>query len=128
MTTTSGRGLAVTSPKLIFTDSGRNCYAYSGIITTSTSYQTFLEFQTGEDPIRGFLQINGDLDELSTSWFDFIVYFNGVGVTYAQMERNNFLNPIVEYIIPPLTTFKVQGKVQANTPDFTMNFIGRTVE
>ena len=63
MSTTTGRGLAVTSPKLIFTDDGKYCYAYSGLYATNTTAFEVLSFDTKLKYIVGKMQLNGGVDD-----------------------------------------------------------------
>ena len=114
--TSAGKGLNVI---------GDHCYAYSGVITTSTSYQTALEFNTGKEYIKAILQLTADLDELSTSWYDYQLSINDIVIAYSQMERNNFDWEPLDFIIPPLSTVKLEVKVQGNTPDTTAVLVGK---
>ena len=107
---------------------GNHCYAYSGVVTLSTSYQTLLEFNTGKEYIKAILQLTADLDELSTSYYDYQLSINGIIIAYSQMERNNFDWEPLDFIIPPLSEVKLQVKVQGNTPDTSAVLIGRLYE
>ena len=106
---------------------GDNVYAYSGEITTSSSFQTFLEFKTGKAPILGTLQISADLNALGTSYLEWEIEINGITVMLAKMERNNFDWEVTPVFLPPLTNMKVQIKAQGGTPNTTAMFVGRTV-
>jgi len=102
-------------------------YAYSGVITTSTSYQTFLDFQTGKTPIVATLQLTADLDALGASYFDFRVLVNGIVIVYSQMNRDNFDWERIPLLLPPLTNFKLEIKAQGGTPEATAMFVGKLV-
>ena len=54
--TTTGRGLAVTSPQLIFTENGKHVYAYSGQIQYTNTETTFIEGTTQEGIADVFIQ------------------------------------------------------------------------
>ena len=109
---------------LNFTPDNKHCYAYSGVVTLSTSYQTLLEFTTQSEYVKAILQLMADLDDLSTSWLDYELKFNDVIVAHAQMERNNFDWEPLDIIIPPFTEVKFNAKVQATTPKATAVLIG----
>jgi len=125
VTTTSGRGLAVTSPKLIYTESGKNCYAYSGQFQIATSAATMLLFKTGPDPIDANLQVSGPFkfsDPASGEKSNFQLSFNDVKIYImgSRAANSGYTNPLsdsVKLIIPPLTTVKLEVDSSAATAD-----------
>jgi len=112
-------------PSLTLSYADEHCYGYSGVITTSTAYQTFLEFNTGKEIIVGTLQLTADLDALGASYFDYQVSLNGNVIVYSQMNRDNFDWEEIPLLLPPLSTFKVEVKAQGGTPQATAMFIAR---
>jgi len=107
--TGTGRGLAVTSPKLIYSEDGKVAYAYSGQITYGNAETTILEFQTGPYPIRANVQVNTldyDGDDLGIR-----LYLNDIAISlqrFITVGAGSFTDfPRWEVIIPPLTTFKL---------------------
>jgi len=101
------------------------CYAYSGVITSSGSFQTYLEFNTGKEITEGTLQITADLNALGTSFLQSQVSINGIVISFSSMERNNFDWEVTPLLLPPLSTVKVELLAQGGTPDATVMFIGR---
>ena len=110
MTTTTGRGLAVTSPKLIFTESGKHCYAYSGSITVNNDSVECLKFKTGNDPIIADFSQAIDYTNVGGAKFTgFTIKLNGVIIatnyeatdTAGKSENNNPSS--YRFLIPPLT-------------------------
>jgi len=118
MTTTTGRGLAVTSPKLIYTEDGKHCYAYSGLITDNDSGSpeiTLLDFTTKSGYIDLRLSILSD--ETGAAALYTLIELNGVGVFRLDGDASGigsfqFDNPFY-MIIPPFTRFHL--KVGSNS-------------
>ena len=104
---------------------GDRCYAYSGIITTSTSFQTFLEFNTGKEITEGTLQITADLNSLGSSFLQSQVSINGIVISFSSMERHNFDWEVTPLLLPPLSTVKVEVLAQGGAPQATVMFIAK---
>jgi len=107
--TTTGRGLDVTSPKLIFTEGGKFCYAYSGSrgLGDANTETTLLEFTTGPKPIVCYVDcrsVSKDTGDNQTSKW----YFNDVLVLQGESDssKTGLQGWVGRLIIPPLTTFK----------------------
>jgi len=135
VTTTTGRGIAVIGPKLIFTDNGQHCYCNSGTFPANTANAVMFNFQTGSDAIKGEFTFNGQIYYVSGSAGGHSVFrisFNDIviglyKVDTAQMDQPNQL--IQKVIIPPLTTVLVEcisGEVSA-VELLTSTFRGRVV-
>jgi len=129
--TTTGRGLAVTSPKLIFTPDGTHCYAYSGFVTSPASTATFtlLEFTTGS----GFIVAKADFFYPTYTGDNFryrilIDDVNLIGIEVAHGADANLLNPI-DIIVPPLSTVKfTAASTVGNAVDQCATFTGRVYD
>ena len=106
MTTTTGRGLAVSGPKLIFTDNGKHCYAYSGAISFDDSGTVGISFQSGEDYIVAKLNI--DVTTSSADDVTVTMALNDVNVYQPQFfDANHEIPQPLNFIIPPLTTLTI---------------------
>jgi len=117
MTITTGRGLAVTGPKLIYTEDGKHCYAYSGQVSMASSGAIImLNFNSGPHVIIGKLQSGHDTTQMSgAQTLSTEVKFNGVIVydhltlySSADTQTADLGSPI-ELLIPPHTTVLVTG-------------------
>jgi len=121
MTTTTGRGLAVTSPKLIFTDDGKNCYAYSGTFQSVDGSQTLLLFQSKEKAIKGKFTFNGPVRFAGATAGGIAVYqitFNGVVVALGKADTaaaDYLYQGTQDLIIPPLTTVQFSARCDEDT-------------
>jgi len=135
VTITTGRGLAVTSPKLIYTEDGKRCYAYSGTITTANSIKTALEFITKESHIRGKFEFMGGVNYIAGNLADgtidaFRVSFNGVVIAIIKLDMSLEDMPTKEtltVLIPPVTPVKVEALGSANAASelMTVTFTGK---
>jgi len=135
MTTTTGRGLAVTSPKLIFTDSGKHCYAYSGTFPASTVSAEMFNFKTGNEAVKGEFTFNGQVRFIVGSAGGHSVFqisFNDIVVHVSKCDTSGNDSPVQTFqkvIIPPLTTVVVDcisGEDTA-TELITSTFRGKVV-
>jgi len=135
MTTTTGRGLPVTGPTLIFTENGKYAYAFSGLVLTEDGAltATALEFTTGKKPIKGLFPWATDFDQLSAgATYMITIYLNDITV-YRFRSKNEAgraqsdWDPI-PFFIPPLTTVKVDVNTSSTANvNWTINFMGKTV-
>ena len=100
------------------------CYAYSGEITTSTAYQTFLEFKTGKEITKGAMQLAGDLYSLGSNAMTLRCYINETIVTFVSMISTNFDWEHLSFLLPPFSNFKVEAKATGGTPKLTVMFTG----
>ena len=107
--TTTGRGLAVTSPQLIYSEDGKHCYAYNST-PSSTTASIILSFTSGPGMIKGWIQFNGFVQPSNpaagtSGTLD--VMFNGESViilkTETELETSSPHSIRCPIIIPPLT-------------------------
>lgn len=135
MTTTTGRGLAVTSPQLIFTPDGTRCYAYSGIKVLNNNTVTFFEFISGEQPLKvkvqWYLEITGNV--ASSKNFNFVISINGIDVINTG-GRSGQTHPFYDVdpmrlIIPPTSTVKIESTTN-NTANVNTSsvLVGKVLE
>ena len=105
---TTGRGLAVSSPKLIYSEDGENCYAYKRT-AASTTASTILSFTSGPGMINGWIQFNGFVQPSNPATGaigTLDVMFNGESVIILKTETEVEDSPPsvrCPIIIPPLT-------------------------
>ena len=112
MTTTTGRGLAVTGPKLIYTDDEKHAYAFSGWLAVATGADTLLlDFTTNQHPteITLYWGFNYDLLE-NGKYFGIDILLNGVRILRPRAEQRisgsghgTELVDEIKFIIPPTT-------------------------
>jgi len=131
--TVTGRGLDVTSPKLIFTDSGKNCYAYSGQMAFSSTETDMLLFTTTADPILATLSpyYSANTGAVTSQDAFFQVYLNDVLINRISCSANE--SAIIQdyhFIIPPNTTVTITGKNTSGGTElhFFASIRGRTIE
>jgi len=134
MTTTTGRGLAVTGPKLIFSEDGKSCYAYSGTYQSLASITVMFEFQSKSDYIIGDLTLNAAIDYTTGNInagvvTGYRVSFNDIVVTIIKVEGGSENAPSYatqKFLIPPLTTVKLERIASAGNSSFldTAHFVG----
>ena len=132
MTTTTGRGLAVTGPKLIYTSDGKRCYAYStqGSSLTSNAYSETLNFTSGDEYIVGKLTCFAPVDAnpASGALSNYKVSFNGEVVFYINLDSAQEDHPaqaVVPMLIPPLTTVLIETNASASGWNPSVSFVGR---
>tara|TARA_Y100000310_G_C20042597_1_gene516862 strand:+ start:55 stop:474 length:420 start_codon:yes stop_codon:yes gene_type:complete len=118
MTTTTGRGLAVISPKLIYTDDGKHCYGYNttGLITAASGETTLFLFETKFDHLKLYWSPGASITSLSQSnkSFGYRFYLNGV-IAWQMLMISSASNPETEqaafydkiFIVPPRTEVKI---------------------
>jgi len=129
--TTTGRGIAVTGPKLIYTPNGKRCYAYSGGQSTDNTQLDLLNFQTGLHVISGeFVFIYATIGNHD---FEYKIYLNGVIVFNQFMENTAGDNKhksnqlfAMPFILPPVTTVRctAQNVTATDTESQACNFVG----
>jgi len=134
--TGTGRGLPIVGPKLIFTDSGKYCYAYSGPIQVAGgSYTNHLVFITGKSPIKGTFTFSGPTLPANTPTGQLSIFrikINGIIIMYAKVDTLTEDMPSVitiPFLIPPLSELKVAAENGDSTGDMVVStiFIGKTV-
>ena len=133
MTTTTGRGLAVTSPKIIYTGDGKRCYAYSGDIGVTNSEVVLLEATTTNHVIKGKIQFSYNAN--ASDNYKYKIYFNGVVVFgyfvgHGSAEGSGYPDTPVYVIIPPNTDLKVTAENISSGSDLAQNAVltGRVYE
>jgi len=111
------------SPALVILDS--LCYAYSGVISVSSSLTTMLDFNTPDKVIKFQFEYQGSLSQIGQNQIRIEVQLNGVSIidTYvdAGMDHTVFDTPPV-LIIPPLTRTTI-SMAQASGSDRDMEII-----
>jgi len=106
VTTTTGRGLAVSGPKLIFTDNGKHCYVFSGAVSFDDSGTVGINFKSEKDYIVAKLNI--DVTTSSADDVTVTMALNGVNVYQPQFfDANHEIPQPLDFIIPPLTTLTI---------------------
>ena len=116
----------VTTPNALnFTPDNKNCYVYSGPVSTDTNDTTLLEFSTNSEYIKGtFTPYHG---AETTQNMQFTVKFNGIQIMqFSSREAYDFgrANP-APIIIPPFTDVTVIAKgLEAGTNDTSAVIVG----
>jgi len=114
MSTTTGRGIAVTGPTLIYTEDGKNSYAYSGAIvsTDSATPIQMLKYITGPDPQMSMFQF---FDVLITDKERvFKVTLNGIAIiqnNYDGSDPSFPYNGKFHVLVPPTTEVEVLANI-----------------
>ena len=132
--TTTGRGIAVISPKLIYTEDGKRCYAYSGEVIVNADTVTCLLFTSSASGyIMAEFTQSVNYGQIGNGKFvGFNIQFNGIKVienfsstrNYGDNESNQ--PDTVRILIPPNTTVTTQGvSDQASANPFYHSLIGR---
>jgi len=112
--TGTGRGLAVTGPKFIYTSDGLHCYAYSGEFPTSTSSQTTINDTTKNAYIIFNVYFTGPTkyaDPNTGRECNWQVSFNDIIIATAHTDTSEgdiLRAPQLELLVPPLTTVKIE--------------------
>jgi len=134
--TTTGRGLAVIGPKLIYTEDGKHAYAYSGPIQVAGgAYTQHLYFQTGKSALKGTFTFTGPVLPANTPTGQLAIFrvkINDVIVFYIKLEtvsEDMAGWAKIPFIIPPLSIVQVNAENGDSTADMVVGsmFIGKTV-
>jgi len=116
--TTTGRGIAVTGPKLFYTADGKRCYGYSGLIFIDNSpVQSMLKFTTHNSYIvASFSFGTGDTDFSAAQSIGYYINFNGITVfkQFSASDADGTLfydgSTIPQVILlPPVTDVELFG-------------------
>ena len=121
-----GSNAIFTGPQKGLTIIGDHCYAYSGVVTLTSSFADYLNFTTGKETIVCDIQIIGDWDSLGGNNIETTASLNGSVV--IQDDSSAELAPYVwpcPLIIPPNSHVKIEGKVQSGDIEFTCVITGR---
>ena len=111
---------------------GSHVYAYSGLLTATTSYQDALSFQSPAGYVVGILQLNSGIDSAApgnrvTNAANII--FNGITIARIAAGTNTDDSPTSQsqdLIIPPLTVVSVEVDSSASSDrQFSVTFTGR---
>jgi len=109
--TTTGRGIAVTGPKLIYTEDGNHCYAYSGSIEVedgTTADITMMDFISSPSTyiIAKVVWSNAGI---STDAFFEEIRLNGIPVflNYYDAGPDKFTKQPIPILIPPYTRVEI---------------------
>jgi len=114
--TTTGRGIAVTSPKLIYTPDGKRCYGYSGTFGSSIASQTIFDSLSSSAGtyIVGEFQYNQPVDpeSLADESGAVQIKFNGVTISIMKVSDGSGMTGSVtqKVIIPALTRIVVTSE------------------
>jgi len=133
MTTTTGRGLAVTSPKLIFTEDGKACYGYSGIITVQSAALPLFESVTSPtDPLLCKIGVFTPLSSSNNA--EITISLSGVTVVSFEVlntTQGDYLTGFspIEIILPPNTEFKMTAINVASSAEmqWCATLVGRAI-
>jgi len=101
--TTTGRGLAVTSPQLIYTADGKRCYSYSGSISVNSSSTNMNTFETNEFVTVLKIELHGDYNAMGTDIGEIQIKMNGVEIVNTQFTRIDAMVMIepIKLVVPP---------------------------
>ena len=114
--TTTGRGLAVTGPKLIYTENGE-CYGFSGLHQPSSGATSeAFNFKTDSKPIRFNMMWGVNWDEHGeNAYLGIEMKYNDVSVYLSRGEMTSQAGQFLAYpfrigpfIIPALTTCVIE--------------------
>jgi len=131
VTTTTGRGIAVTGKSAIFTEDGTRAYAYSGMLAatngTISSGPTMIQFINGPDPLLIKLSYNDTETSNYTRYLRFLL--NDVIVMDYEIGGGSpdVADTIWKLIIPPTTEFKVIANINGVTDTMCILLTGKTV-
>lgn len=100
---------------------GDHCYAFTGVIETTTSFQTFLDFQS---PAKRYIEAHLDViwGEFSGDSIEWNLLMNGVEVIDSlNSHTSSYYFPITHshFIIPPST--RVVWRIINNSSSNTRN-------
>jgi len=131
--TTTGRGIAVTGPKLIYTEDGKACYAYSGIITVQSAALALFESQTSPtDPL--LCKIAVFTPQASSNNAEIVISLSGITVVSFEVlntTQDEYLTGFapIEIILPPNTEFKMTAVNTASSSamDWCATLVGRAI-
>jgi len=127
---TTGRGLDVTSPKLIFTESGLECYAYSGLVQSASSSSADVEclnFKTGAHPILVRFDYGTDYGGNNDLYIEILL--NGVSIWKTNNTATVTINDQpIKFIIPPLTTLVFNWGINGVTKNISVLMSGRVLK
>ena len=100
-------GQTVTGNALQFTDDNKHAYAYSGLIVTSASLLTILDFNTNSEYIVAKFQPFYRND--STANISYRINFNAIEIVGFELTSSRDYTPFQEIflIIPPFTNVTV---------------------
>jgi len=93
---------------LNFTPDNKHCYAYSGAKDSSGTATNYLDFITNSEYIDARIQpVYFAQGTNNVSW---LIKFNGVSITYAEVTSGRDYTPFQELflIIPPFTHVEVE--------------------
>jgi len=104
---------------------GDHCYAYSGLQSISSSSQTLLSFQTGNNTIEAEIYCTGPLkfsDPASGDKTNFQISINGVAmhILGSRAANSAYTNPFpntIKVILPPYTNVLIES--DSSTTDAT---------
>jgi len=128
--TTTGRGIAVTGPKLIYTPDGERCYAYSGIFSisgSSSADNTLLKISSKNNYIKARIQLSWADNTGANAYFE--AKMNDVSIIKNKWDDAGSASFVVDpyiLIIPPQTDLKILlGSASSGAVDVAVTLIGK---
>jgi len=120
---------SVVVPGLSLNYVGDWVYAYSGALVLDSNYVDYLNFTSGAGIIVGKVQINADWSGIAGNTLYNDIYLNDELVIFERDTGNDYVPgaPIIHFIIPPFTAFKLQMKSAAATYS-SASFTGRVYD
>jgi hypothetical protein len=126
----------VTPNALIFTPDNKNCYAYSGLITSTSNETTALDFTTDSEYLVGEFQVNAGYDDDNAT--------EAATATVAQIQFNDQGLVLIgcggatpdrrpssiqqKIIIPPFTHVKCLMRSETEADKYiSMTFTGQAI-
>jgi len=117
---------------LQFTPDNKQCYAYSGIVSpTSSTNATGLDFTTNSEFIKGRIYFSIDNDDLSSGeQIGWKILLDNTQITMSRVEASasdiveSALAPYFDVIIPPFTNFKAEAFTNGSAVNTTFVFTG----
>ena len=103
-------------------------YAYSGVVSHSTTLVDYLNFVTMSDTIVCTVHITGDYDSIGANDVLTNVYFNErqILIDDSSAELAPYSWP-VKLVIPPYTKVRIEGKVSSGSgKNFCCILVGET--
>jgi len=138
MTITTGRGLAVASQKLIYTEKGGLCYGFSGnVIALNGTDGTLFNFTSPSNPILLNMWWSWDYEAMGDATdFGITLALNEVNVIDEEQSTRASGGRVVmqifhqRIIVPPLTEFVLTNTTTTGSPgvNCAMTLEGRVIE
>jgi len=105
---------------------GRYCYAYSGLVSSTSSGTDLLNFTTGSEVIVAKINVNYNINQTDDMTYE--VLLNGNGVQQWQCtgsKQPEQLQNTLDLIIPPYTNVIVKATSAGGAQTQTATFAGK---